>query len=68
MFPSQRQSKLNSKEDGPLQVIKGINDNYKPNDYHEYGVNPTFNICDLHPFTEIVDFEDDIDMMIDLPE
>jgi len=30
----------------------------------EYGVNPTFDICDLSPFVETGDYEDDLDMRI----
>ena len=50
-FPSRRQSKLDPRDDGPLQVLKRINDNaYKIDLPGEYGVRATFNITDLSPF------------------
>ena len=44
-FPSRRQSKLDPRDDGPLQVLKRINDNaYKIDHRSEYNINVTFNI------------------------
>ena len=53
-FPSQRRSKLQSRGDGPFQVVAWISDNsYKLDLPGEYNVSATFNVADLSPF----DFE-----------
>jgi len=50
-FPNQRKSKLQSRGDGPFQVLERINDNaYKINLPGEYGVSATFNVADLTLF------------------
>ncbi|GKV07038.1 hypothetical protein SLEP1_g18849 [Rubroshorea leprosula] len=50
-FPAQRHSNLQSRGDGPFQVIARINDNaYKLELPGEYNVSATFNVSDLSPF------------------
>ena len=50
-FPTQRKSKLDSRGDGPFQVLERINDNaYKIDLPGEYNVSATFNVSDLSPF------------------
>ena len=50
-FPSHRHSKLNPREDGPFQVLEGINDNaYKIDLRGEYNVSVTFNVSHLSHF------------------
>jgi hypothetical protein len=50
-FPSQRKSKLQSRGDGPFQVLEKVNDNaYKIDLPGEYGVSATFNVADLTPY------------------
>ena len=55
--PSQRQSKLLPRGDGPFQVLEHINDNaYKIDFPGEYTVSAIFNITDLNPFDAGYDF------------
>ncbi|XP_040966211.1 uncharacterized protein [Gossypium hirsutum] len=50
-FPDQRKSKLQSRGDGPFQVLERINDNvYKIDLPGEYAVSASFNVADLSPF------------------
>ncbi|XP_052484832.1 uncharacterized protein LOC128039934 [Gossypium raimondii] len=50
-FPEERKSKLQSRGDGPFQVLERINDNvYKIHLPSEYGVSASFNVTDLSPF------------------
>ena len=50
-FPKQRKSKLQSRGDGPFQVLERINDNvYKIDLPGEYAVSASFNVADLSPF------------------
>ncbi|GKU93218.1 hypothetical protein SLEP1_g6826 [Rubroshorea leprosula] len=50
-FPAQRHSNLQSRGDGPFQVIARINDNaYKLELPGEYNVSATFNVYELSPF------------------
>ena len=51
-FPEQIKSKLQSRGDGPFQVLQKINDNaYKIDLPSKYNVSSTFNMSDLFPFT-----------------
>ena len=51
-FPSQRQSKLSPRGDGPFRIIQKINDNAYVLDLPpEYTVHATFNISDLKLYT-----------------
>ena len=48
---TQRRSKLNSRGDGPFQILEKINDNaYKVDLPGEYNVSATFNVVDLSLF------------------
>ena len=50
-FPSQRQSKLLRRGDGPFKVLERINDNsYKLDFPGEYNVSATFSVTDLSFF------------------
>ena len=50
-FPSQRNSKLKPRAEGPFQVLERINDNaYKLELPPSYGVHDTFNVADLKPY------------------
>ena len=50
-FPYHMHSKLNSRGDGPFQVLERINPNaYKIDLHGEYNVSATFNVSDLSPF------------------
>jgi hypothetical protein len=50
-FPAQRKSKLQSRGDGPFEVLERINDNaYKVDLPGDYGVSATFNVADLSPY------------------
>ena len=58
-FPDQRKSKLQSRGDGPFQVLEKINDNaYKIELPGEYNVSSTFNVSDLSLF----DADDESDL------
>ena len=52
MFPTERNSKLKPRGDGPFKVLKRINDNAYVIDMSatKYSVSNTFNIADLSPF------------------
>ncbi|KAL3534820.1 hypothetical protein ACH5RR_003281 [Cinchona calisaya] len=57
-FPNKRKSKLDSRGDGPFQVMARINDNaYKLDLPGDYQVSATFNVTDLSPF--VFDIGDD---------
>jgi len=59
-FPQLRKSKLSLHGDGPIQIIKKINNNaYQLDLPAKYGLHHTFNITDLVPFTSTVADEDD---------
>ena len=59
-FPTKRKSKLNPRGDGAFQVSKRINNNaYRLDLTEEYGVNTTFNIFYLIPFTGGADIEEE---------
>jgi hypothetical protein len=46
-----RKSKLMSRGAGPFKILAKINDNaYKLELSLEFGVSPSFNISDLHPY------------------
>ena len=50
-FPEQRKSKLQSRGDGPFQVLERINENsYKLDLQGKYNVSATFNVSDLTHF------------------
>jgi len=50
-FPIHRKSKLNSRGDGPFQILKKINNNtYQLDLPDEYDIHTTFNMMDLIPF------------------
>ena len=50
-FPTHRRSKLNSRGDGPFQILEKINDNPNKVDLPgEFNVSATFNVVDLSPF------------------
>ena len=73
-FPDFRKSKLMPRADGPFKVLERINDNaYKLDLPTNFGISPTFNIADLHPYfgennelesrtTQIQEGEDDEDI------
>ena len=73
-FPDLRKSKLMPRADGPFKVLERINDNaYKLDLPTNFGISPTFNIADLHPYfgennelesrtTQIQEGEDDEDI------
>ncbi|XP_068504560.1 uncharacterized protein [Phaseolus vulgaris] len=51
MLTRQRKSKLQSRRDGPFQVLEIINDNaYKIDLSSKYNMSSTFNVSDLSPF------------------
>ena len=55
-FPSQRQSKLLRRGDGPFKVLERINDNsYKLDFPGEYNVSATFSVTDLSFFFYVGD-------------
>jgi len=65
-FPNQRNLKLNSRGDGPFQVLQCINDNgYRLDLSTDYGVNTTFNVCDLIPFVSGGDYNEELDLRTD---
>jgi hypothetical protein len=50
-FPEQSKSKLQPRADGPLRVLRKINDNaYEIDLPSTYGVSTSFNVSDLSPF------------------
>jgi hypothetical protein len=50
-FPELRKSKLMSRAAGPFKILAKMNDNaYKLELPPEFGVSPSFNISDLHPY------------------
>ena len=58
-FPEKRKSKLQSRGDGPFQVLEKVNDNaYKIELPGEYNISSTFNVSDLSLFdAEVGDFD-----------
>ena len=63
-FPTQRDSKLKPRSDGPFQVLKRINNNaYQVKLPGEYSVHDVFNVADLSPF--VVGDDDDLEEQAD---
>ena len=59
-FPTERQSKLSPRGDGPFKVLKKVGDNaYVLELPDEYGVSPVFNVSDLTLYEVGDDLNDD---------
>jgi len=62
-FSHLRKSKLSPRGDGPLKIIKKINDNaYQLDLLAEYGVHSSFNITDLIRFVGTMDNDTPLDL------